>query len=111
MSRDEILYLGEYQLRNLLRNQIVFLYFDLRVSTVRASESPGHGIFQGTIPVSLDEIVASAGEKAFSKEHPIVLISENGETAISGAGLLVENGYRNVYVLRGGTASLDLSVP
>ncbi|MCM2281737.1 MAG: rhodanese-like domain-containing protein [Bdellovibrionaceae bacterium] len=106
---SSILFLGEYQLRNLVKNQILFWYFDCRQPASRARQDPGHWIFRGAIPVTLDAAVSRAASPTFTKEHPIVLICENGETSMTVAQELEKLGHTNVFVLRGGTEELDLS--
>lgn len=104
-----ILFVGEYQLRNLIKNQVVFLYFDLRESGVSAGEKSGDPLFQNSQNASEDELPKLVSEQASSKDHPIVLICENGEKSMRAALELEKLGYLNVFVLRGGTSSLDLS--
>lgn len=106
---SSVLFVGEYQLRNLVNNQVLFLYFDFRKPPSRAKEEPNHPIFRGSIPCTIDVVAERASRQALTKEHPIVLICENGETSMTAARELEKLGYTNIFVLRGGTEDLDLA--
>ncbi len=108
---SSVLFLGEYQLRNLIKNQVLFLYLDFRPPGTRAKQNPGHWIFRGSVPCTFDAVAEQAARQALTKEHPIVLICENGETSMTAARELEKLGYSNVFVLRGGTEELDLTNP
>ncbi len=109
MSLSPVLFLGEYQLRNLIKGQVQFLYFDLRGSQTRAKQSPDHFYFKNALPVPPDSVVSSVSQLSLAKSHPIVLICEDGEKSMQGARDLEKAGYTNVFVLRGGTDTLDFT--
>lgn len=104
-----ILFLGEYQLRNLIKNQVLFLYLDFRRPSVRAAGNLSHWVFKGSVPATLETVADRVRAGAATNEHPIVLICENGETSMTAARELEKLGYTNIFVLRGGTEELDLS--
>jgi len=100
-----VLFLGEYQLRNLIKNQVLFVYIDLRSAETRLREGNDPALHAGAHPAGLETAGQVAKTNCLSKEHPIVLLCENGEKSMQVAADLEKQGYTNVFVVRGGSAS------
>lgn len=99
--------LGEYQLANLIRNQVKFLYLDLRSEEVRKKQSPNDFIFGGATPVSPEQVLEYARTNTPDKAFPVVLICETSEKSMASAQVLEQDAFINVYVLDGGTGSIQ----
>lgn len=97
--------LGEYQLANLIRNQVKFLYLDLRSENARKMD-PEDFIFTGATPVTPEQVLEYARRNAPDKAFPVVLICETSEKSMASAQLLEQDAFINVYVLEGGTGSI-----
>jgi MFS transporter, DHA1 family, tetracycline resistance protein len=114
MSTSPVMKIGEYQLENLIKNRVPFSYFDLRAPGVRLTQGAGHKYFTGAIGIDALDDVATVNEilrqlktlKA-KKEQPIVIICEDEKRSMRVA-TEVEKKYINVFVLLGGTSSLQL---
>ena len=48
--------------------------------------------------------------KKFNKEDNILLYCRSGRRSLLGAEILVKNGYKNIYDLKGGVISIDKSI-
>jgi rhodanese-related sulfurtransferase len=102
--------IGVYQLENLIRQRVPFLYLDLRSAEKRNSEATGHAGFQallhGSVSVAPDGVLAYVTSLGVPVTHPVVLICENGDSAVAAARTLEQNSFINVFVVEGGTQSL-----
>jgi rhodanese-related sulfurtransferase len=98
--------IGQYQLENLLRQRIPFLYLDLRKPDVRASEAVGHFLLSASVAVEPDKVLDYVLSLGLAISHPIVMICETGLKSMDAALELEKNSFVNVYVIEGGTKSL-----
>lgn len=112
-TSSTIMRMGEYQLENLIKNRVPFNYFDLRKPEVRSTEGVGHRYLTGAIPVealddsqAVNEIFRHLKSVKAKKETPILIICENEERS-KRVATEVEKKYINVFVLLGGTSSLN----
>ncbi len=92
--------IGDYQLQNLLRNQVKFLYLDVSQLPVP------HPLLKEAIVVAANHAVEYALANTPDRNYPIVVICENGEKSLEVGGVLEENSFLNVYVVEGGSQSL-----
>ena len=58
---------------------------------------------------SYDSVFLRGFEK-FNKEDNILLYCRSGRRSLLGAKILVKNGYKNIYDLKGGVISIDKSI-
>ena len=103
MNSPAISFIGEYQLGNLISNQIPFLFIYVSDS----DEIPDHPLLNGAVvhsPLGLVDFVES---KAANHEHPIVLVCDRGEVSKSSAETLVVAGYLNVFVVKEGVDGIS----
>ena len=56
-----------------------------------------------------DSVFSKRFEK-FNKEDNILLYCRSGRRSLLGAEILVKNGYKNIYELKGGVISIDKSI-
>ncbi|HVK60299.1 MAG TPA: rhodanese-like domain-containing protein [Bdellovibrionales bacterium] len=94
------LMIGRYQLENLLKNGVLFHFFNLSV------QSSAHSLLHGSVKLEASAAVEHISHLGLSKDAPIVLICENGAKSMEVARVLGENLFLNVYVVEGGTVSL-----
>lgn len=103
---SETLTIGVYQLANLLRNRVPFLYFDL--SSDRGMDvAKGHPLLFGSERIDGAKILELANERGLQPSQPIVLICENGSKSVEAARVLEQNSFINVFVVEGGKKSLE----
>lgn len=118
MSKDNsdlVLFIGEYQLKNLQANNVNFSFFDLRSSIDQVAEktSSNEGmnshlasLLRGSMSAAPDLILQKLEKQSVAKNDPIVLICEDGVKSFSLAIKLAQNDFINVFVLKGGVAAL-----
>ncbi len=113
-TTSPVMKIGEYQLENLIKNRVPFTYFDLRSESTRSSQGAGHRYFTGSIAIdaaddsmAANEILRQLKTLKAKKEQPIVIICEDEMRSMKVA-TEVEKKYINVFVLLGGTSSLQL---
>lgn len=98
---NEVMKIGEFQLRNLIENRVRFLYLDLRTNDGRE-----HELLAGSIRTAPENVMAKVQESGVPKDWPIVLICETGTSSMTAALELVQNSYVNVCVVEGGIEAL-----
>lgn len=103
MSWQRISWIGEYQLGNLIGNQVPFLY--LYISN--EAEDLDHPLLVNARLQKPVGVVDAVLEKAADKQHPIVLICKNGELSGQAAENLIVAGYINVFVVKGGASGIS----
>ncbi len=94
--------IGRYQLENLVREGIKFLFADLRTADERA-------LFNDALLASatpLTEAELRARLSGASPDSAILLLSQDGTLAAKVADSLESEGFKNVYIVRDGIASL-----
>lgn len=118
---NEFMKVGRYQLENLLRNQIRFLFVDLSKSGQRSAESlfsnAVHFDFTKTrnatseatraVQIERDRLLEFVQEKAADFSAAILLVCEDGDASEAAADLLAKHNYINVFVLEGGHRSVS----
>jgi rhodanese-related sulfurtransferase len=106
---SNVMQIGEYQLGNLQRNKVTFLFLDLRSEEKRQIEGVGHWLLSDAIAVEPEAVLAAVKEKNVANSHPIVLVCETGSKSMDAAQVLDQNSYMNVFVIMGGTKDLQLT--
>jgi rhodanese-related sulfurtransferase len=97
--------IGRYQLENLLKNRIGFLFLNLSESV------PGHELLAGSHSLPSSSVLFFIAEQGIKPDAPIVLICETGAISIVVARLLEENSFINVFVVEGGIEGLKANGP
>jgi rhodanese-related sulfurtransferase len=97
--------IGRYQLENLQRQAVPFLFLDLRASQARGGEARGHELLKGSVAVESQEVVAYVKALGVPPSHPIVIICEQGIKSMDAARVLEQNSFMNVFVVEGGFSS------
>lgn len=87
--------IGRFQLENLLREGIRFLFIDLRTPDERASLT--EPLFEKALPMSLTELRENLVANKVSPDAAILLLDDSGATAPAAAADLEATGYKNVY--------------
>lgn len=98
----DVLAIGRYQLENLIREDIRFLFADLRTVDERAMFADP--LVARAVVLSVDELRARVAE--MPRDSAIVLLSEDGELAANESAALESLGFKNVYIVRGGARGL-----
>ena len=94
--------IGAYQLGNLLRNQIKFVYLDFRSPVGRAGYAGDPALLAGVKPAEAKaELLAN-----LAKDAPIVLLCDDGLASAAEAEALEGVGFINVFVIEGGARGL-----
>ncbi|MEQ1877673.1 MAG: MFS transporter, partial [Bdellovibrionia bacterium] len=99
-AANSVTRIGEYQLQNLMRQRIQFLFVDLRAP----GDKPE---FPKSLHSSIGSIVQDVTANVPDRNFPVVVVCENGSDSASAAEKLVQNSFLNVVVLEGGTRSLS----
>lgn len=102
----DISFIGGYQLQNLRKNQVKFFFFDLRDEKTRASVATNHPLLEGSVAVSINDLIDYVKTQELAPNAPIILVG-TGDESITAARSLNEQGYINVYVVEGGASALD----
>ncbi len=93
---------GRYQLENLVREGIKFLFADLRTADERAQfDDP---LLAKAEALSADELVTRL--EGAPLDSAVLLLSQDGSQAATVAETLESKGFKNVYILRDGVDSL-----
>lgn len=96
-----------FQLANIIENHLPFLYFDLRKNLdTSALTSSIAKLLKPAQPLSASMAVQHLREHIPSSEFPVILICEKGKTSTKVACQLIEQGYINIYVVKGGLKAL-----
>lgn len=98
---NEVMKIGEFQLRNLIENSVRFLYLDLRTGDGRE-----HELLAGSIKIAPKDVQMTVQQSGVAKDWPIVLICENGTDSMAAALELAQDSYINVCVVEGGVEAL-----
>lgn len=93
--------IGLFQVENLAGAPAMYVFFDLRRE--RAPSAVDH-LLKRAVPA--DEAQAEKQLALLPKSAPILLLDENGKTAVEFARRLEESGYEQVYVVAGGVEGL-----
>lgn len=101
---SETMTIGRFQLENLLKTGVRFLYFDLRPEGVRAVQTLD--LLYGSRAVAPESVLNDLKEKAAPSDAAILLIDEDGSQSPAVAELLEKSGFMNVYVIGGGVAAM-----
>lgn len=99
---SDVSLIGPYQLENLQKNKVGFLFLDLDASRALAH----HALLVGSEAVAVDQVLEFVKQRSLGANQPIVLICENGARCLTIAHLLEENSYINVFVVEGGKEAL-----
>lgn len=96
----------EFQLENLINNNISFLCFNLSAYfVVKSSEDWIISLFKKAVVNTEKEVQNSV--KKIQKLQPIVLLCETGEESSNLAQILHKKGYINTFFVKGGMVSLN----
>jgi len=95
--------IGRYQLENLVREGVKFLFADLRSEEERANF--GHALLTKAVPISEAEL--SERLSGAPADSAVLLLSQDGAHAAKVAEALEGQGFKNVYILRDGIAALQ----
>jgi rhodanese-related sulfurtransferase len=110
--RNEPVFITGYQLQNLQRNRVGFLFLDLSEKPVRAelhSKVDAEMVDQlliGKHSVKASEVLDFLKTQTAKSDSPVVLICETGAISIAVARVLQENSFINVFVIEGGVEGL-----
>jgi rhodanese-related sulfurtransferase len=102
---SNIIKIGSYQLENLLKNQLSFVYIDLRKERTTAKER----WLKGSIALDSlapEDVATFLKQKTRSPDHPLVLICEDGVNSMRVAAIAESEQYVNIFVVDGGVNSL-----
>ena len=116
-EHSEFMFIGAYQLQNLIEAQAKFAYFDLSKSVLEGA------LLRGAIRIAQEEnqtnesepqamaraIDSQMQESQRDRSFPILLICEKGDRSVAVAKILAHDAaapYLNIFVVEGGQASL-----
>ena len=102
---SDVLQIGRYQLENLVREGVRFLFIDFRSEAQRTARA-ADPLLAKTMPMSTGELHENLKSNQVPLDAAILLLDETGESSVSVATTLELQGYKNVYVIRGGAAGL-----
>ncbi len=102
---SDILQIGRYQLENLIREGVRFLFIDFRSESERLARA-SEPLLAKTMPMSLGELHENLKSNQVPFDAAILLLDETGAESVLTAAALETQGYKNVYVVRGGAAGL-----
>ena len=77
---------------------------------VRTSDEFNINRLTNAINIDFGDSIFLRRFKKFNKEDNILLYCRSGRRSLLGAEILVKNGYKNIYDLKGGVISIDKSV-
>ena len=77
---------------------------------VRTSDEFNLNRLTNAINIDLNDSVFLRRFEKFNKEDNILLYCRSGRRSLIGAELLVKNGYKNIFDLKGGVISIDKSI-
>ena len=77
---------------------------------VRTNDEFNINRLTNAINIDFNDSVFLRGFEKFNKEDNILLYCRSGRRSLLGAKILVKNGYKNIYDLKGGVISLDKSI-
>ncbi len=101
---SDVLKIGRYQLENLVREGVRFLFVDLRSEAERSEWTDP--ILSKAMPLGLKELQENLTSNAVPVDAAIVLLSQDGVAAQAAAVGLESDGFKNVYIVRDGVAGL-----
>ena len=93
---------GRYQLENLVREGIKFLFADLRTIDQRAQFNDP--LLSTSLALTPDELHAKLNGAPL--DSAVLLLSQDGLEAAAVAESLESAGFKNVYIVQGGVAAL-----
>jgi rhodanese-related sulfurtransferase len=96
--------IGRYQLENLVREGVRFIFADLRSAEERALFTDP--LLAAAMPLELAALKANLTTSHVPFDSPILLLSEDGTAASSAALELEAEGFKNVYIVRDGISGL-----
>ncbi len=77
---------------------------------VRTNDEFNINRLTNAINIDFYDSVFLRGFEKFNKEDNILLYCRSGRRSLLGAKILVKNGYKNIYDLKGGVISVDKSI-
>ena len=77
---------------------------------VRTNDEFNINRLTNAINIDFYDSVFLRGFEKFNKEDNILLYCRSGRRSLLGAKILVKNGYKNIYDLKGGVISIDKSI-
>ena len=99
-NQFEPVLIGRYQLENLQKNRVGFLFLDV-------SERPSsHDLLAGRQSVQASDALAFLAAQGVKPDAPIVLICETGAISVGVAKVFEQNSFINVFVIDGGLEGL-----
>jgi rhodanese-related sulfurtransferase len=101
---SDVLKVGRYQLENLVREGVRFLFVDLRTEAERSTWTDP--LLSKAMPLAFQELQENLISNAVPVDSAIVLLSEDGTSATAAALGLEAGGFTNVYIVRDGVAGL-----
>lgn len=90
-----------FRLENLILNPLPYFYLDLR------KEESHHRLLKGSVRVSEKQVFAEKVPTWSDKNHPIILICDDGILSTRVGRKLIQLQFVNVYVVEGGFKSLN----
>ena len=99
-AKFEPLFIGKFQLENLLRNEVPFKFFNLCEDEL--SDEQKQGVLCRAEKLSLEAIIELEEKGELVKESPIILICKNGKVSAKLAQQLDRKGFINTYVVEAG---------
>jgi rhodanese-related sulfurtransferase len=98
--------IGLFQLENLFLTRNQYCLLDLRDQTGVDLGPTLRPILAQAVRLKSELVLSYVTESQMAKEFPIILICEKGRQSQKAATQLEAKGYKNVYVVAGGTEGL-----
>lgn len=96
--------IGRYQLENLVREGVRFIFADLRSAEERSAYTDP--LLVSAMPLTAADLQTNLTLNQVPADSPILLLSQDGMQAAQVATELEGAGFKNVYIVRGGIAGL-----
>jgi rhodanese-related sulfurtransferase len=96
--------IGLFQLENLILSRTQFTLLNLRTDGALPPELAD--MLRSAVHVRSADVQAYLTEKKISLDYPVILMCEDGRASGAVAERLGQLGYKNVYVVEGGTEGL-----
>ncbi len=111
-DNEDVWFIDPFQFENILQNGQYYFLIDLTVYYKKNEQgrSPAHEKINLWLKqahdTSLSEVLTYVKSAVLTQEMPLLLICDEGKDSLSAAQKLSEQGYINVYALRGGVMAL-----
>jgi rhodanese-related sulfurtransferase len=100
--------IGYFQLANLVRNKVPFSLFSMDINVPSNLPSDLPSIAKLMTSTTVSRLLSDIKALNLKADHPLVLLCDSGVQSAGMATQLANQGFLNVYVVRGGWQSLYL---